>query len=117
MCVRVVLYPAPVYEGFDAALIIAGGETADIAARHVRTGGRIAYPNGVYPLLQALPEVNSGVYNGDPDPEIVHRLNNIINSGKLRVHIDKIFSLENAYAAHLALSKHYTGKLCLQVCN
>ena len=39
-------------EGFDAALLTAGGETADQALSAVREGGRAAYPNGVQPALQ-----------------------------------------------------------------
>lgn len=101
--------------GFDAALITAGGGAADAAAQCVRSGGRIAYPNGVNPLPHACPGINISGYNGEPDPEIINRLNSLINSGKLKAHVDKIFLLENAYEAHEVLAKHYLGKLCLQV--
>lgn len=104
---------APV--GFDAALFTAGGEIANTAVQCLRTGGRIAYPNGVYPIPETRKDIRLIGYNADPDPEIIERLNNYINSRKLVVHIDEVFSLEDSYKAHVALENHYLGKLCLQV--
>jgi NADPH:quinone reductase-like Zn-dependent oxidoreductase len=113
-----ILYAASKFapEGFDAALITAGGEAVNSFVQHIRKGGRIAYPNGIYPIPQIRPDIRLNGYNGDPDPEIIHRLSNYINSGRLRVHIDQVFLLEDASKAHLALKNHYLGKLCLQVC-
>ena len=54
-------------------------------------------------------------YNGEPEREILQRLNRWISSGKLKVHIDQVFALEGAYQAHLALKNHYVGKLCFKV--
>lgn len=101
--------------GFDTVLFTAGGELADSLVQCVRTGGRIAYPNGIYPIPETRPGISLTGYNGEPEPEIIHRLNNWINSGRLKVHIDEVFLLEDAYKAHLALNNHYVGKLCLKV--
>lgn len=54
-------------------------------------------------------------YNGEPEPEILQRINILISSGKIKAHIDQVFLLEDAYKARLALNNHYLGKLCLQV--
>lgn len=102
-------------EGFDAALLTAGGEAASTAARCVRPGGRIAYPNGIYPEPQVANGIKLIGYNGEPDPDIIARLNNYIRLNNLSVHISKTFLLEDAQNAHLALNSHYLGKLCLQV--
>ncbi|MEK3889415.1 quinone oxidoreductase family protein [Bacillus sp. FSL K6-3431] len=102
-------------EGFDAALITAGGELAHIAIECVREGGRIAFPNGVYPEPQARTGIKSFGYNGDPDYEILQRLNHYINSSHITVNIDRSFSLEDCREAHLKLDNHYLGKLCLKV--
>lgn len=104
-------------EGFDAALITAGGAAADAAVRCIRKGGRIAYPNGVYPLPGGNLRLNCMGYNGEPDPEIIQRLYGFINSGRLKAHIDKVFLLENVCEAHVELRKHYLGKLCLKIGN
>src|SRR5699024_7204106 len=42
-------------DGFDAALLCAGGETADRALALVREGGRAAYPHGVTPEPKGPP--------------------------------------------------------------
>lgn len=102
-------------EGFDTALFTAGGELADSLAQCVCTGGRIAYPNGIYPMPNTRPDIRLIGYNGEPEPEIIQRLNNWLSSGKLKVHVDEVFLLKDAYKAHLTLKDHYVGKLCFKV--
>ncbi|MCM0648062.1 NADP-dependent oxidoreductase [Clostridium swellfunianum] len=101
--------------GFDAALITTGGEIAEIASKCVRTRGNIAYPNGIYPVPKAHSEVSIVEYNGEPDSDIINRLNDFVKQGILKCHIDQVFLLKDAYEAHIALSKHYLGKLCLRI--
>ena len=102
-------------EGFDTALFTAGGELANALVQCVRTGGRIAYPNGIYPVPGPRPDISITGYNGEPDPDILHRLNYWVRTGKIKVHIDNEFALEKAQKAHLALKQHYVGKLCFNV--
>lgn len=101
--------------GFDTLLFTAGGELANSLVQCVRAGGRIAYPNGIYPIPDTRPDISLIGYNGEPEAEIIQKLNNWISSGKLKVHIDEVFLLEDAYKVHLALSNHYVGKLCFKV--
>lgn len=101
--------------GYDTALFTAGGELANSLVQCVCTGGRIAYPNGIYPVPDTRTDVCLTGYNGEPEPGIIQRLNSRINTGKLKVHINKVFLLEDAYRAHLALKDHYVGKLCFKV--
>lgn len=101
--------------GFDAALFTAGGELANALVQCLRSGGRIAFPNGIYPIPETRPDISLTGYNGEPDPKIIRRLHNRISSGNLKVHIDEVFLLEDAYKAHIALNKHYIGKLCFRV--
>ncbi len=56
-------------EGFDAALITAGGEKAEEALTALGEGGRVAYPNGVEPEPQARSGVIIRSYDGTPDPQ------------------------------------------------
>lgn len=104
-------------EGFDVALFTAGGELANSLVQTIRTGGRIAYPNGIHQIPVTERGISLTGYNGEPEPEILNRLDNLISIGKLKVHIDKVFLLEDAYKAHLALDNHYVGKLCFQIQN
>jgi NADPH2:quinone reductase len=100
--------------GVDAALVLAGGEAADQALTAVRNGGRVAHPNGVEPPPKARPGVKVTAYDGEPDREIIDKLNRLIEAGPFEVHIARTFSLEQAADAHRALDEHYLGKLALR---
>lgn len=102
-------------QGLDAALLTAGGEVAEKALQGVRSGGRIAYPNGIQPEPQARRDVRFNGYNGEPDPEIIRRLNLLIESGPFEVHVAQTFPLDKAIEAQLALNEHYLGKLALWI--
>jgi NADPH2:quinone reductase len=100
--------------GLDAALLAAGGDVAEEVLSAVRLGGRVAYPNGIRPVPQGRSGVHVSGYNGDPDPEIIGRLDRLIESGPFEVHIARMFPLEEAADAHRALGDHYLGKLALR---
>ncbi|HST57540.1 MAG TPA: NADP-dependent oxidoreductase [Longimicrobium sp.] len=101
--------------GLDAALLTAGGEAAETALVALREGGRAAYPTGVQPEPQAPEGVRLDVYNGDPDRDIIDRLNRLIEAGPFDVHVARTFPLEQAADAHRALDGHYLGKLALRI--
>jgi len=102
-------------QGLDAALLTAGGEVAEDVIRAMRDGGRVAYPHGIDPEPRARPGVRLSGYNGEPDQDIIRRLNRLIESGPFEVHIARTFALDRAAEAHLALDDHYLGKLALRV--
>ena len=107
-------------DGLEAALITAGGPAADQALQAMRSGGRVAYPNGVEPKPEAPFGIEAKSYDGMPDPQAIEKLNSLIESSGPRgprpfeVHIARSFPLEQAAEAHLALDEHYLGKLVLQ---
>lgn len=101
--------------GLDAALLTAGGTTAEHAIQGVRSGGRIAYPNGIYPEPQPRPHVQMSAYNGEPDADIMQRFDRLVTSGPLTVHVAQTFPLQQAAEAHRALTTHYPGKLALRI--
>jgi NADPH:quinone reductase-like Zn-dependent oxidoreductase len=101
-------------DGFDVALVTAGGEVANQALVTVRDGGRVAYPNGVMPLPKARSELRLQSYDVMPNAQLFKKLNQLIESGPFEVHVARIFSLEQAAEAHRALDQHYLGKLALR---
>ncbi|WP_245807696.1 quinone oxidoreductase family protein [Halobacillus massiliensis] len=101
--------------GFDAALFTAGGTKADSAVNCLRKGGRIAYPNGIFPELRLPEGMTAAGYNADPDREIIVRLLTYIIRFDLFVHISYMFPLKEADKAHKMLKKHYVGKICLEI--
>jgi NADPH:quinone reductase-like Zn-dependent oxidoreductase len=100
--------------GVDAALVTAGGEATDRALAAVRDGGRVAHPNGVEPAPKARAGVKLTAYDGEPDRQIIEKLNRLIEAGPFEVHIAHTFPLERAADAHRALDEHYLGKLALR---
>ena len=102
-------------EGLDAVLLTTGGAVADEAVGRVRPGGRVAYPTGVRPVPEERPNVTITGYNGEPDREIIERLNRRIGTDPFEVHVAHTFPLDEAAQAHQVLDQHYLGKICLRV--
>ncbi len=102
-------------DGLDAALLAAGGAAADKGLDAVRQGGRVAFPNGVEPEPRERKGLTLQSYNGMPNPEVLKKLNQLIESGPFQVHIARIFPLAEAAEAHRMLGTHYLGKLALRV--
>jgi len=102
--------------GVDAALITAsGGSALDEALAAVRTGGRVAYPNGVDPAPKARKGITVRAYDGIPDPAALERLNRLIEAGPFEIYVDQTFTLDQAADAQRALERHHLGKLALSL--
>jgi NADPH:quinone reductase-like Zn-dependent oxidoreductase len=99
--------------GLDAALVTAGGETAERSLRAIKSSGRIAWPNGVLPLPVTPPGAPVSYYDGDRTA--TDRLNAIIEASSFEVHVARTFPMERIKDAHRALNDHYVGKLALEV--
>ena len=102
-------------EGLDAVLLTTGGMVANDAVDRVRPGGRVAYPTGVQPVPDERSHVTIRNYNGEPDREIIERLNRLIGTDPFDVHVAQTFPLDGAAQAHQMLDQHYLGKICLRV--
>ncbi len=101
-------------DGLDAALLTAGGETAEQALKQMRRGGRVAYPNGVEPEPAERPDISVESYDGTPDRQVFERLNSLIEAGPFEVHIARAFTFDQVAEAHRALENHHIGKLALK---
>lgn len=102
-------------EGLDAALVTVGGEAIDQALAALRSGARVACPYGVSPEPRLSADRELLLYNGDRTQQGTKKLGQFIDAGPLEVHLAKVFSLDQAAAAHRALSEHYVGKLAMRV--
>jgi NADPH:quinone reductase len=101
--------------GIDAALVTAGGEPTDEALSAIRRGGRVAYPHGVSPEPTAPEGVAVEAYDGEFSPQLIERLNTLIETGPFEVQVDRTFRLEEAAKAHESLTEHHLGKIALQI--
>jgi NADPH2:quinone reductase len=101
--------------GLDAALLLAGGPAAEQAVACVRQGGRIAAPNGVDPVPEAPEGVRLTMYDGIPDPEVLGRLNRLVEAGPFEVHVGALFEPAEVAEAQRAVEKHHLGKVVVRV--
>ncbi len=101
--------------GLDAALLTAGGEAADKALTALRSGGRVAYPNGVDPAPKPPVGIKAQAFDGDLDGALIQRLSKRIGNEPFHIHVAKVFPLEQAADAQRMLDTHYLGKLGLKV--
>jgi len=102
--------------GFDAALILAGGPAQKPLLNLVRSGGRVAYPNGVEPA----PEERSGLrviaYNGVDGVREFQRFNRAVEAAHLEIPIAATFELSDAARAHERLAaRPVLGKIVLRI--
>jgi NADPH:quinone reductase-like Zn-dependent oxidoreductase len=101
-------------EGLDCAIVTAGARSAQQSLAAVRQGGRIAFPNGVEPAPKAIAGTTAIGYDGKPTPQLIRRLNTLIEQAPFEVHVARTFPLRQAGKAHEALRGHYLGKLALR---
>ena len=102
-------------DGFDAALVLVGGDNIQSTLSLVCQGGIIAFPNGVMPEPKAPDGVELKKANGFADPMLFARLNQLMSIGEFQVHIAQTFPLEEAAQAQSAMQQHYLGKIVLRV--
>lgn len=102
-------------DGFDAALVLVGGDNVQSTLSLVRQGGIIAFPNGVMPEPKAPDGVELKKVDGFADPMLFDRLNRLVSIDQFQVHIAQTFPLEEAAQAQSAMKQHYLGKIVLLV--
>jgi NADPH:quinone reductase len=100
-------------KGVDAALLTAGGTSAEKCLAMLRSGARVAYPHGVELPQRDRPGITVQVYNGEYQHPPFEQINRLIESGPFDIEVAKTFSLDQAADAQRALDLHYLGKLAI----
>jgi NADPH:quinone reductase-like Zn-dependent oxidoreductase len=102
--------------GIDAVLALAGGDTLQQLLALVRSGGRVAYPNGVEPEPKAPPKIKLVAYDAEAGQRQFERLAHAVDAARLRVPIAAIHPLEEASEAHERIERgHVVGRIVLQI--
>jgi NADPH2:quinone reductase len=100
----------------DAVLALSGGEGTDRVVDSVKSGGVVAYPNGVEPTPKKRHGIRMIPYDAIPG---VHEFNDLalaIEAVKLKVPIAANFALGDASRAHERLAEgHVLGKIVLDI--
>jgi NADPH:quinone reductase-like Zn-dependent oxidoreductase len=101
--------------GLDAALVLVHGDNLAAALATVRTGGRVAHPNGVEPAPRAPKGVTLLAYDGEPGVDAFDRLNRLVAAGPFHVEIGKEYELDEVSRAHREIEEHHLGKIGLRL--
>ena len=100
-------------DGFDAALVLVGGDNVQSTLSLVRQGGIIAFPNGTMPEPKAPDGVE--LKKANANPMLFDQLNRLMSIDQFQVHVAQTFLLEEAAQAQSAMKQHYLGKIVLRV--
>jgi NADPH2:quinone reductase len=102
-------------DGIDAALVLAGSDALEACLDLVRDGGRIAYPNGVWPEPKKRRKIQVLSYNGEAGQRQFERLEHAAAEARLTVPIAEVFPLSEAKKAHERLEKgRVLGRIVLK---
>ena len=88
--------------GADALLALAGGEALERCLNALRTGGRLAYPNGVEPEPTGRPGIETVAYDAVAGVGEFKQLYQAVEDAKLEALIAAAYPLTNAAGAHSA---------------
>jgi NADPH2:quinone reductase len=100
-------------KGADAALDAVGGKDAKQTIEAVREGGRFAELTG-----ENIPEqrgIKITHVESKPSATRLDALRDLIDAGKLKIHIGQVFPLAQAREAQSAVERPHDGKIVLSV--
>ena len=92
----------------DAVLAVAGGETLEQIAGAIKTGGLLAYPNGVYPQPKKRHGIRIVGYDAVAGVREFQHLEIAVDAAKLKVPIAAKFPLDQAAQVHERLAQGNT---------
>jgi NADPH2:quinone reductase len=100
----------------DAVLALAGGEVTDRVVDSVKSGGVVAWPNGVEPMPKKRHGIRMIAYDAMAGTQWFNNLALAIEAVKLKVPIAANFGLGDASRAHKRLEEgHVVGKIVLDI--
>ena len=105
---------------FDVVIDFPGGDLGARSLEVLRPGGKLVQVRGTVAeeLLAAAKDRQQRVtgFLVEPDPVGLDGLVSLIEAGKLQIHVDRVFDLEQAAEAHRYAEEHHGGgKLVLSV--
>jgi NADPH:quinone reductase-like Zn-dependent oxidoreductase len=103
-------------EGLDAVLALSGGSALELLLDAMRSGGRVAHPNGVEPAPRKRRGIEVVPYDGIPAAREFERLGRAVEEARLKVHIAEAYPLAEAAKAHQRIEAgHVLGKIVLRI--
>ena len=102
-------------DGYEGALVFAGGDGWQQLMALVNPERTIAWPNGVEPAPYVPTGVRGKAYNGEPTLRDFDRLNELISQGPFRVAVTREYPLDDVADAVRDVQRHHVGKLEVRV--
>jgi NADPH:quinone reductase-like Zn-dependent oxidoreductase len=104
-------------DGVDAVLTTRGGETKHGSPHVLRDGGRLVWISGEEKTGPPMERMIAGRYiGGMPQRDTLDSLTALIDAGRLRLPIERLYSLKDAAAAQERVAEgHVRGKLVIDV--
>ena len=103
-------------DGVDAVLAFAGGDALEKCLNALRSGGRVAHPNGIEPAPRKRRGMKRIRYDGISGVREFDRLNSAVQAARLRLPIAECYPLPRASKAHERLAEgHVVEKIILAV--
>jgi NADPH2:quinone reductase len=102
--------------GIDAVLGLAGGDMLEACLDLVKPGGRVAWPNGIWPEPKKRKTIRMLSYNAQTGSRAFEGLERAIIEARVKVPIAAVFPLAQAAKAHERLEEgHVLGRIVLQI--
>jgi NADPH:quinone reductase-like Zn-dependent oxidoreductase len=103
-------------DGIDAILATVGGDPLERLLDLLRSGGRLAYPNGAEPEPKRRSGAKIVPYDAIPGVREFAQLNRAVEAAKLKIPIAAEYPLADAARAHERLAAgHVLGKIVLRI--
>jgi NADPH2:quinone reductase len=103
-------------DGLDAVLSLAGGESLEHCLKALKSGGRLAYPNGIEPEPKKRRSIHITAYDAVPGVREFAAINLAVEAARIEVPIGAAYSLSEASKAHERLAaRHVLGKIILHI--
>jgi NADPH:quinone reductase-like Zn-dependent oxidoreductase len=101
----------------DIVIDTVGGETREKSVKLVKPGGILVSAVSPFPEDQKTPGIRTKFFIVEVTTERLTRLTDLIEAGKLAVHVGSVLPLEDAQKAHemLAGAPHKSGKIVLTI--
>jgi NADPH:quinone reductase-like Zn-dependent oxidoreductase len=104
-------------DGVDAVLTCVSGETLRRSPETIRDGGRLVWISGGPAAGPPMQRRIAGSYRGgEPSRDTLDALAALVEQGRLRPHVGRVYPLADAAAAQLRVAEgHVRGKLVIAV--
>jgi NADPH:quinone reductase-like Zn-dependent oxidoreductase len=102
-------------DGFDGALVFAGGRGWKRELLIMRRGGKVVWPNGIDPIPDVPRGIHRKAFDAEDTRSAFERLNQLVARGPFHIELSRRYPLDMAAQALKDVTKHHVGKLAIEL--